>query len=264
MGCTSANELDSAHDRLRNQKGEYIYRKHDEIFLLVPPPERQIAQTYPWEKEGTSRHPRITKEFFRCKGSSLNPCHIVQKQEEPQRYHDCGGAEKHSLPLRDGKEFVYPILLELANYIQDETNKRLVITSGHRCPEHNAYVDPSSSNQYSKHAIGAEVAFYIQGMEERPEAIVKLIQDFYKKDSRYKGKREYEEFKRYEKSDVNVSTAPWMNKEIFIKLFKKDEGRNFDNRHPYPYISIQVRYDRDLKERVVYTWGKAHNNYHRW
>lgn len=264
-GCSSSSEEADA-ERLRqyNQKGEYIYRKHNETLFAPPPPERIPPVTYSWDKGHTSLYPKISKEFFRCKGSQLNPCHIVQRKEEISRYYDCGGAEKHSMPLRDGKEFIYPILIDLVNYVQSKTGKRVVITCGHRCPEHNTYSDPSPDNQYSKHMIGAEVAFYVQGMEEKPEIVIKYIQDFYKETPRYKGQKEYEDFQSYEKDKTDISTPPWFNKEIFIKLYKKKEGRNFDNRHPYPYISIQVRYDRDLNEKVIYTWDKANRNYLRW
>lgn len=134
-----------------------------------------------------------------------------------------------------------------------------MITSGHRCPEHNTYVDPSPENQTSKHMIGAEVSFYVQGYEDKPEKIIKLIQTYYLETSKYRGLKEFQEFKRYEKSTL-VSSSPLMNKEIFIKFFKKKEGRNFDNRHPYPYINIQVRYDWDHHEKVTYTWDKANKN----
>lgn len=262
-GCSSPTEEIDQHP-FYNQQGEYIYRKQSESLFDIPPPVRIPPKVYPWDKGNKGNYPKITKEYFRCKGSSLNPCRIVSGKEEIQRYYDCGGAEKHSLPLRDGKEFIYPILIELVNYIQSKSGKRVVITCGHRCQEHNAYADPSSENQYSKHMIGAEVSFYVHGMEEKPEIIIKYIQDYYRETPRYKGQKEYEEFKRYEKKNTNVSTSPWYNKEIFIKLFGKKEGRNFDNRHPYPYISIQVRHDRDLNEKVIYTWEKAYRNYHRW
>ena len=49
----------------------------------------------------------------------------------------------------------------------------------------------------------------------------------------------------------HLAIEPWQNKEILIKLYQKDEGRDLDNRHPHPYISIQVRYDRDRGEPVV-------------
>ncbi len=260
-GCSSSE--DPAIEKLRtlNQKGEFIYRKHDEYVFNPSPPEKVLLEAYPWEKGVVGSLPKISKEFFRCKGTNLNPVRIVQQKEEVIRYYDCGGAEKHSLPLRDGKEFIYPILIELLNEIQAKTGKRVVITSGHRCPDHNLYVDSSKENQFSKHMIGAEVSFYVQGMEERPEVVVKIIQEYYKRHPKYKERKEFAEFSRYEKEDTNVSTPPWMNKEIFVKIFRKKEGRNFDNRHPYPYISIQVRWDDEKQEKVIYTWDKANHNY---
>jgi len=260
-GCSSSEESDSSLLRHQNQKGEYIYRVHNEYLFNPPPPEKVVLEPYPWEKSTIGNYPKITKEFFCCKGSNLNPVRVVQQNGEIIRYYDCSGAEKHSLPLRDKKEFVYPILIDLLNHIQAKTEKKVVITSGHRCPEHNTYVDPSPENQHSKHMIGAEVSFYVQGLENRPEEIVKHIQEYYRNNLKYKDQKEYVEFQRYEKEDTNVTTLPWYNKEIFIKLFKKKEGRSFDNRHPYPYISIQVRYDMELQEKVIYTWDKATRNY---
>lgn len=263
FSCSSSDEQDSFF-RQNNPKGEYIYRKHNESLVTIPPQEKNPAKTYPWNKDQSGNFPKITKEFFRCKGCNLNPFHTAQLKGETIRHYDCNGSERHSLPLREGKEFIYPILIELVNYVQETTGKHVVITCGHRCPEHNTYADPSFANQYSKHMIGAEVSFYVQGLEQHPEQIVKILQNYYMIDPRYKGNKEYEEFKRYEKSDTNVSTQPWYNKEIFIKLFEKKEGRNFDNRHPYPYLSIQVRHDRDTNEKVIYTWDQAYRNYLRW
>lgn len=241
--------------------GEYLYRLHEEKFFIPPLPEKRHAEAYPWEKNLVGNLPKLTKDYFRCKGSALNPPKAIQQNGEVIRCMDCGGTEKHSLPLRDGKEYIYPILMDVLNYIQLKTGKRVVITSGHRCPEHNVYVDDSPSNQHSKHLIGAEVSFYVQGMEEKPEASVKLIQDYYKE--KYEGKKEFVEFKRYEKGDTDVATQPWFNKELFVKLYTKKEGRDFDNRHPYPYISLQVRYDLERNERVLFSWEKAHKNYFR-
>lgn len=261
--CSTEEEQDTRYLRQHNQKGEYIYRTHNESLASILPPEKAPPKLYPWNKGQSDEFHKITKEFFRCKGSSLNPFHTAQVKGETIRHYDCNGSERHSLPLKDGKEFIYPILLELVNYIQEVTGKHVIITCGHRCPEHNTYSDPSSSNLYSKHMIGAEVAFYVQGLEEHPEQIIRIIQKYYKSDPRYSGKKEYD-FQRYEKADTNVSTPPWFNKEIFIKLFEKKEGRNYDNRHPYPYLSIQVRHDRDTDEKVIYSWDKANRNYRRW
>lgn len=244
--------------------GEFIYREEGEFHFRPEPSQPAGRDPYPWEEGKVGPFPKITKEYFRCKGSLLNPPKNELRHGERLTLTDCGGADKHSLPLRNNKEGVYPILIDLLNWIQSKTKKRVVITSGHRCPEHNTYVDPSPHNQTSKHMIGAEVSFYVQGLEDRPEALVKLVQDYYLQDPQTRQDKKYTEFKRYEKEDTDVSTPPWMNHEIFIKIFKKKEGRDFDNRHPYPYLSLQVRTDRDTGERVNYTWDKAYNNYLRY
>lgn len=258
-------QQDSASSSISTQiKGEYIYRQHSDHFFQLEAPQFVKREAYPWEQGTAGGYPKITKEFFRCRGSNMNPVHCVQQGQELARFYDCGGPQRHSLPLREQKEFIYPILIDLLNYLQNTTKKRVVITCGHCCPDHNVYLDASPANQVSKHLIGAEVDFYIQGMEHEPEKIVELILAYYRETPKYKGLKEFEEFKRYEKGDTKVRTQPWYNKEVFVKIFHKDEGRDFDNRHPYPYLSIQVRYDWDLKEQVQYSWDKAFRNFHRW
>jgi hypothetical protein len=262
--CNSGDSSISLENAPGYVKGEYINRMHDERLFNPPPPEPVSLPLYPWEDQLSGRHPKITKEYFRCKGCGLNLPRTGDEKGEVTRYFDCGGSEKHSLPLRDNKEFIYPILIDLLNDIQARTGKRVIITSGHRCPEHNTYVDPSKSNQYSKHMLGAEVSFYVQGLENKPEDIVQFLQEFYQKNSKYSNDVKWTEFQRWDKGDTDVSIQPWYNKEIFIKLYKKNEGRNIDNRHPYPYISVQVRFDADTGERVIYSWDKANRNYMRW
>lgn len=240
-------------------KGEYIYRYRNDNEFQIDPMARVRKPTYPWADGREGNIPRITKDFFRCKGCILNPVHIVAKEKEAVRYYDCGGSQKHSLPLRDNKEFVYPILIDILNYIQEMTGKKVVITCGHCCPEHNLYLDPSIANQASKHMLAAEVDFYVQGLEQHPDKVIEIILGYYSDKSKYKGLKDYQ-FLRYDKDDkMNVSTKPWYNKEIFIKLYKKNEGRDLDNRHNYPYICIQVRYDEELKQRVNYNWKQAQN-----
>ena len=261
QGCSNSSSSLPSSSSLN---GEYVFRLHDESFVEVEPMVSLKRAAYPWEEDRHCNYPKITKDFFRCKGSSLNPVHLVQTEKEIVRYYDCGGPQKHSLPLRDQKEFIYPILVDLLNHIQAKTGKRVVITCGHCCPDHNLYVDPSPSHHVSKHMLGAEVDFYVQGMEQQLEKIIELIFAYYREQSKYQGLKDFEEFKRYEKEDPNVANQPWYNKEIFIKLFKKNEGRDFDNRHPYPYICLQVRHDWDLDEKVTYSWDKAFRNFHRW
>lgn len=259
----SCSDSENSGLNIQNSSGEYIYRTHNEFSFNVPPPEIHQPEAYPWEKKQVGNFPKITKDFFRCKGSHLNPPRIIDEKGQALRHYDCGGSEKHSLPLRDQKEFIYPILMDLVNYIQIKTGKKVIITAGHRCPEHNTYNDPSPANQYSKHMMGAEVSFYVQGLEEKAETLPPLIQTYYSEAAKYKDlkdRKNYTEFQRYDK-ESDVVTPPWFNKEIFIKLYKKKEGRNFDNRHPYAYISIQVRFDAELQEKVTYSWDKAFRNY---
>lgn len=265
VSCSDAEQSELESLKKANAKAEYIYRNHDDFFYALPPPNYRKRGKYPWETNLVGNYPKITKEFFRCKGKGTNPPHIEEVAGEGEVHHfDCGGGNQHSLPIRDGKEFIYPILIDLLNYIQARTEKKVIVTCGHRCPIHNAYSDLDPSAQTSKHMIGAEVSFYVAGMENTPEAIIDLIFRFYQENARYRGKEAYEYFERYEKSDTNVSIPPWYNKEVFVKLFQKGEGRNLDNSHPFPYISIQVRHDRDKNERVAYSWPKAHRGYHRY
>ncbi len=240
-------------------RGEYIVRQQNEYFFTPPAPLSQCRDKYPWEKRYTSSHlPHITKEFFRCKGNNLNPVVVLKKEgREPRYFRDCPGGRRHGLSMREGKEFVYPCLLELLNYIQEKTEKKVVITSGHRCPQHNSYVDPLPANWGSKHMLGAEVDFYVEGLEEAPDKVVELIQQYYKERAPFKGQAEYEKFARYDKSQLLV--APYYNKEIFVKIQSRGEGANFDNRHGFPYVTLQVRYDRDLNQRVVFEQKQAEN-----
>ncbi|MDE3047273.1 MAG: hypothetical protein KGI83_02870 [Verrucomicrobiota bacterium] len=252
----------SEREKIRrlNCKGETIYRNQADIFYPIDTPIPTSRSFYPWESE--TNLPRITKDFFRCKGSPLNPPIVdISDPTKPTPLSDCEGFSRHGLPIIRGKENVYPILIDLLNYIQRKTGKRVIITCGHRCPTHNIYSDPTKENRVSKHQIGAEVDFYVQGMEERPQEIVGLIMQYFQETPAYKNDKENLNFKRFEKTDLAIQ--PWMNKEIFIKLFQKNEGRDADNRHPHPYLSIQVRYDRDSKERVVYDWAKANQGYPR-
>lgn len=250
VSCTNSDRVKKAEIKKQNAFAEPILRHHNTYFFPIFNPQSRIREPYPWEEGVCESLPRITKEYFRCKGSPLNiPIVDISNPDKPLTFEDCKGAS-HGLPLIHGREGVYPILIELLNYIQQKTKQKVVITCGHRCPIHNKYSDRSKNNLTSKHMIGAEVDFYVEGMEERPQDIVQLIFAFYKD-------KKGEVFSRYENRDSDVSIKPYFNKEIFVKIYKAKEGRDFDNRHPYPYISIQVRYDRDSGEKVVYSWEKA-------
>lgn len=264
-GCSDFSSSVDESQKPGNLKGEYIYRKKGNKRFVIDVPKLQKREVYSWEEGQGYNYTKITKEFFRCKGSSTNPAQkAVSKSGKLLEYYDCGGCTKHSLPLIHGKEGVYPILIDLLNYIQKRFDKRVIITCGHRCPDHNTYSDRTKLGRVSKHMIGAEVDFYVEGLEYEPQKVVDAIFDFYKEMPVYTGRLEYQKFKRYHKNDAHVAVKPWYNKEIYMKLVGEEEGRDWDNSHPYPYINLQVRYDRQKEERVSYSWNKAHKGYFRW
>jgi hypothetical protein len=250
FGCTNPEQSEQEKRREQNVVGEFIYRKSGEHFYEFPLLKARPPIQYPWDQAYSGPYVKITKEFFRCRGSASHP----PIHEKENHYVDCGGGQKHSLPLKEGQEYIYPILIDLLNYVQEKTGKKVIVTCGHRCPTHNTYSDRLNSS--SKHMIGAEVDFYVEGMEDQPLKIVQLLMSY------YKGQKDYETFERYDKA--KTSMQPWLNKEIFIQLFQKNEGRDFDNLHVYPYISLQVRFDRQTQEKVVFFWPKAFNGYRRY
>lgn len=256
-GCDSEDPFGEEKNKL-HQKGEYI---HDAAPHTTPP---QIALTppdYPWKSGTGANFAKITKEFFRCKGCPLNPQRVITQGGALVKQGDCAGAASHSLPLHEGKEFIYPILIDILNYVQKKTDKPVVITCGHQCPTHRQYAKAEGEKLPSKHMNGTEVDFYVAGLENQPQKIIDILMAYYEENSKYKGKKEYLEFTRYTKGDINIKTQPWMNQEIFIKLYTPSEGRNFDNRHPFSYISIQVRYDMEKNQKVNFSWDEAEKNF---
>ncbi len=246
----------SSCQKTKDAKGQFeqigrIERKAKDRRWQMAGPLVQPAPRYPWDDNDSSPHPPITKDFFRCRGSALNP----PRETAGGPLYDCGGFHAHSLPIQDDQEMIAPILIDLLNYLQQQTGRKVVITTGHRCLKHHLYSKLETESRSSKHMIGAEVAFYIAGMERETDKVQQLIIDYYREDA-----DEYRLFERYTKPDTGTSTLPWYNKEIYFKLYLEDEGRDFDNRHPYPYFRIQVRYDRKSGKRVLFDWKEAESN----
>ncbi|NGX56431.1 MAG: hypothetical protein K1060chlam5_00672 [Candidatus Anoxychlamydiales bacterium] len=261
ISCDSS--IDKKNE-LKKLKLEKIQRKASSKYCDCNTFVKRSLNPYPFETNKIGNLNKITKEYFRCKGSSLNPERVDDfDSDDIKVYLDCEGGSKHSLPLINGKEGVYPVLLDVLNFIQRKTKKKVVITSAHRCPKHNTYADLKKEERISKHMIGAEVDFYVQGYENRTLDIIEIIKDYYLEKPKYNKEKDFIEFVRYDKSK-NTSTEPWYNKEIFIKLYNPHEGRDFDNRHPYPYISIQVKWNREKNEKVIYSWEKANRGFLRY
>lgn len=252
-------ETECSKIRVANRVEKSIQRKSHDQLIAVSTPEVASQAAYPWQTASEEKFPRITKEYFRCQGNREHASYL--KGEE--RLFDCAGSSRHSLPLKEGSEYVYPVLINILNFLQERLDAPVVITCGHRCPQHNRYSDPSEYNRTSKHMIGAEVDFYVQGYESRPEEVISAILEFYQKPE-YQKKESYQRFERYTKKDLNTKTPAWFNQEIFVKLYQPHEGRDQDNTHNMPYVSIQVRYDPKDDKRVTYTWQQAFYNYLRY
>lgn len=227
----------SQRDRLMeaNATREPIYRNEEERVLVVAP-EPQRRERYPWEERRGTLFPRITKEYFRCRGVTTHP--PIQANNKGY-YLDCGGYASHSLPTRDGEEFIYPRLIELLNFVQEEAKQRVRITCGHRCPDHNRYAEPQKSSSY--HMIGAEVDFYVENFSA--EKVVGLLQKALDAPLKRTG---------------NV----WKNDEVTIRLYPPGEGRDIDNQHDLPYLALQLR--KSEGKTISYTWHQANKGFYRW
>ena len=262
MSCSSVEENEQEKIAKKNAVEELITRHRDDHYLPRLLLQAQKRESYPWEERMVGEFPKITKEYFRCRGSRFHPERKqANRKGEVESLWDCGGADKHSLPIQDQEEFVYPILLDILNELQRRLERRVVITCGHRCPEHNRYADLDQKEASSMHQIGAEVDFYVEGMEEQPYEVARCVMEFYEqsgqsaKDAR---------FHVCTANPRSLQHPGWYNQEVILRVFQQDEGRDFDNRHPYPYLSLQVRRDRSQGKRVEYTWARAQNGVRRY
>lgn len=248
--CSGLEKSEKKKIKEKNYLSETIHRSHNEYTFSIEPPTLANKPLYPWDSKMIGDQVPITKEFFRCKGiDSFQPILIKGPSGSSTFIQDCDGIDSHSLPIKEGKEHIYPILIELLNLIQEKVNQKVVITCGHQCPTHQLFSNPDHKPSSSKHQIGAEVDFYVEGMEANPEEVLKILENYYMK------KEHIEMFGK-----LVSSVGGFSNKEIAVKIVNSNEGRDLDNNHPYPYLSLQVKWDRFTKTAVSYSWYEAHNN----
>lgn len=252
VGCTSEENHQKVNIHRKQMKIEPIVRLSDEKIFIMNTLIQKERKAYFFEP---SKIAKITKDHFRCRGSAEHPPIIQEEQgTEGKTIEDCRGIDAHSLPIQSGEEFVFPILLTLLNNIQQTLGEKVVITSGHCCPKHALYLHPSKPGLKSYSMMGAAVDFYVQGFEKRPEAVIDCIINQYKGDEPL--------YEKFVKASKDVIT--WSNHEILIKLIPKEQGRDLDHAHLYPYISIEVKYDREKKKNIEPTWKLTHESYYKW
>lgn len=182
--------------RKRNLKVELINRRQDEQNYTIEEPKPVQRDLYPWEEPPIGTLAKITKEDFRNKG----------------------------------KEYVYPVLIQILNYVQKTTGRKVVITCGY------------SSTSNSKHRVGAEVDFYVQGMEKKPQEVAKIVMGFYQQEKTYKKDKAFTQFTK-----VNTKNAfqSWSNKELILHL------HDANNQHPYPYLTLELCWDKETQEKIT-------------
>jgi hypothetical protein len=233
--CSNMDRSENEKIKKCNEKKEKIYRLSSESYFSLDELPIQEKEKYPWENFEKSELPKITKEFFSCKGSEIHPPIRVDGMKE--EIFDCQGFEKHLLPIVDNKEYISSTLIQLLNYLQNRCLRQVIITTGHRCLAHEIYSNGGVLDKESKHVSGEEVDFYIEGYEDKPLEIVRMVMDYYQTNQTIS----YNRFTKCQKNKENLEHPGWYNKEIVIRVHEKNEGRDFDNRHPYAYITIQIR-----------------------
>ncbi len=247
--CSGFEQSEKRRIRQCNEKEGKIFRLSGESLFSFAPIERKELEIYPWEVRESLEFPRITKEFFRCHGSQHHPHKVVESENKEIEIYDCNGIDEHGLVMKGGKEYVHTCFLELLNMLQDTFHQRVVITSGHRCPKHDRFINGYGKEKVTSYQIGAAVDFYVEGQEENSYRVIEKVMNFFCRDKKSQFTKKGEDC--------------WRNHEVIITLNPKTTPRNDDNLHPYPYITIELRYDREDKKPIVPTWRQAHYGYKR-
>lgn len=217
----------------------------------LPPFVAVEAPTYPWSRPA-SLHPPITARHFRCRGDILNPPRAIAGDKGTITYiEDCGGKERHSLPIEEGRESVPWLLIYLLNALQESCDAPVTILCGHRCPLHHRYALTNGGESNSKHLIAAEVDFYIERGEAKSGELVDRLLLL------YKGLPPCHQAK-----ETLPIPGGWKNGEISccVKCAQGDsdliEGKE--------YVVLSLSYDRKKKKRVSYSWELANRRMHRY
>ena len=233
-----------------------IMRSNQDVeFPLLPPWENE-ERLYPWDQEQGTVFSTITKENFRCKGGTHHRLRkLVGANQQVHYIEDCQGGGEHPLPLQEGKEFIYPVLIDLLNHLQKALQARVVITSGHRCPQHQLYISPKCHQAHSKHLIGYAVDFIFDRKSLDVKKTLHAMQKFYAKNNH--GLEDIQFYTLH--SDFSVQSHPisFGNQEIRVTFFPADTLIDGDNTHAEPFARIEVLYDRFRKQKVFCSWEKA-------
>lgn len=204
------------------------------------------ALTYPWEISLPCGIESITINDFRCKGSVSHKKKASKGRSTSVYIMDCN-SESHSLPLRGGKEYVFPVLIDMCNYVQQELKSCVKIAAGHRCDAHSRYQLASLRNVGSRHRACALVTLYVENCSDTPEKVVDSIASFlasdcYKRDNIFKTSCKY--------IHQGTKNARLTSKEFDVGIASQEALQDSEHLSAPYYITIKVLYDYEAKSSV--------------
>lgn len=251
VGCSGLEQSEQEQIRKVNAKVDPITRFSDEHFYQISFPEKKTEKRAGLKESSSIK--KIDKEHFRCKGSLSNKPVVSL---EGKTLNDCEGAYKHSLPIRREKEFIYPALIEVLNFIQNRLSKKVVVLSGHRCIDHLRYVKQDYTPLSFKSLVGAEVRFYVEGAENQLDSIVSAIFSY------------YDLFFPKDKQMVSFTSSPenkvYENKELIVRLIEPNHPEIEEHALSFPYCQIELKFDRELNKKISAKLEDGLSAYYRW
>lgn len=136
---------------------------------------------------------------------------------------DCHKGRRPAIPMASA-------ILRLMEKLRCRVGDKVVVTSGYRSPAHNAYLwawvaarrpGRNSVSRRSRHTGGGAVDFYVKGYSHpRLIKLARMLKQWAGKLPKpLRGSRE----------------------SIWVRVYRKEEGREPDNLHPFPYIHLELR-----------------------
>lgn len=217
VSCTDLKTVKEEEIRRKNATREPLVRTLEDVRFPIFIPLKKTRTSYPWESANKRLVP-LSPEDLRCKGSPLHPSRSLPVLDGG--IHEIKDCTPHSLPKMEGEEVYSKLILEKLNLIQRELGRQVLITSGHRCPIHNIYCNPTGTAVFNKHLVAARVDFIVQ--TDSPEEVVDILRRHSKDKFTQAGDR-----------------LQWNSSELSIQWTRSLDLRDFDNRHNLPYFTIE-------------------------
>lgn len=190
--------------------------------------------------------PPLTPEHFRCKGSHHNPITKHTIDGKQTYFQDCDGSHTHSLPIIDGKQTVYPHLIELLNHVQDVTGRQIRVLTGHRCYIHQSYLSSEMKDLTSAYQLGAAADVCFQSSSTGLKEIIHAIMDWYEQ-TNLPGST----------FNANSDSNRWSNRYVQLSYH---ETTDIDTKYKGPHISITLKVDPSTGKKITYSYRKVRNN----